>query len=57
MKIPFPDKSYIEIIKSPSPGKILITIAAKDHSNALATIANSVELTIEQFQELTKLDQ
>lgn len=52
MKIQFEDKSYIEIVKSQNPGKILVTIVARDHSKPLATIANSVELTEEQFAAL-----
>jgi hypothetical protein len=55
MKIEFENKSYIEIIKSPTPGKIIITIVARDHSSPLATIANSVELTEEQFKGLIQL--
>jgi len=55
MKIQFPDHSYIEVSKSSSPNKIIITIVAKDHGNPLSTIANSVELTIEQFNELIQI--
>lgn len=55
MKIQFPDHSYIEILKSKSPNKVMITIVAKDSNKPLETIANSVELTIEQFNELIKL--
>jgi hypothetical protein len=56
MKIEFQDKSYIEIIKSNNPGKIMITIVARDHEKPLNTIANSVELTDEQFKELLKYE-
>lgn len=54
MKITFPDQSYIEVSKSITD-KIIITIAAKDHNNPLTTIANSVELTLEQFNKLIQL--
>lgn len=52
MKIVFADKSYIEVIKSTNPGNILITISAKDHEKPLTTIANTVEITEEQFKSL-----
>lgn len=55
-KIIFEDKSYIEVIKSPNPGKILVSIVARDHEKKLAIIANSVELTEAQFASLVKLD-
>lgn len=55
MKVQFQDKSYVEIIKSNTPGKIMITIVARDHDKPLATIVNSVEITEEQFQNLIKL--
>lgn len=52
MKIQFDDKSYIEAHKSENPGRIIITIAAKDSENPLKKITNSVELTQEQFKNL-----
>lgn len=52
MKIEFPDKSYIECQKSVNPGKITVTIAAKDHENPLKKIINSVELTIDDFKRM-----
>lgn len=55
MKIEFEDKSYIEIIKSPNPGKVMITIVARDHEKPLATIANSVEITEEQFKQIIQI--
>lgn len=55
MKITFEDRSYIEVIKSNTPGRILITIVARDPKEALATIANSVEITEEQFKQLTSI--
>jgi len=55
MKIQFEDKSYIEVVKSQNPGKIMVSIVARDHDKKLATIANSVELTEEQFKKLIEL--
>lgn len=55
MKIQFPDKSYIELIKSNSPNKLLLTIAARGDKDTL--IASTVELTTEQFNQLIKIDQ
>jgi hypothetical protein len=52
MKIEFADKSYIECNKSENPGKILITISAKDHNNPLKKITNTAELSIEDFKKL-----
>lgn len=56
MKIDFPDKSYIEIVPSEQNHNIIITIVARDGENPLTIIANSVELTKEQFNLITKLD-
>jgi hypothetical protein len=55
MKIQFTDHSYIEVSKSPSPNKIIITIVAKNKDKPLETIANSVELTMDQFQRLIQI--
>lgn len=52
MKIEFEDKSYIECSKSDNPGKVVISISAKDHENPLKRITNAVELTSEQFKKL-----
>ena len=52
MKIDFDDKSFLEIVKSPNPGKILISIQAKDYENPLKKITNSVEITEEQFKQI-----
>jgi hypothetical protein len=53
MKIQFDNRSYIEITKTPSD-KVMITIAAWDNKDR-ATVANSVELTLEQFNKLITL--
>jgi len=52
MKIEFEDKSYIEIIKSPNPNKIIVSISARDHQNSLKKITNTVEITSDQLKEL-----
>lgn len=52
MKITFDDKSYIECIKSANPGKIIITISAKDRNDPLKSITNAVEITTEEFKKL-----
>lgn len=52
MKITFDDKSYIMCDKSNSPGKIILTISAKDGNDPLKKITNSCELTLEQFKNL-----
>jgi hypothetical protein len=52
MKIEFPDKSFIECSKSDNPGKVVITISAKDHESPLKKITNAVEITFEEFKKL-----
>ena len=52
MKITFEDKSYIECAKSDNPGKVFITISAKDRSDPLKKITNAVEITTEEFKNL-----
>lgn len=52
MKQVFDDKSFIEVAKSDNPGKIVITISAKDHTDPLKKITNACELTIEEFKKL-----
>ncbi len=52
MKITFEDKSYIECVKSDNPGKIIVTISARDHSDPLKKITNAVEITVEEFKRL-----
>lgn len=50
MKINFDDKSYISLTNSKD--KVVISIAAKSNDNERQIIINSVELTMEQFNEL-----
>lgn len=52
MKIEFDDKSYVECHKSDHPGKVVISISAKDYENPLKKITNAVELTAEEFKQL-----
>lgn len=52
MKITFDDKSFIECKKSDNPGKVIITISAKDHNDPLKKITNAVEITVEEFKKL-----
>lgn len=52
MKIIFDDQSYIMVQKSSEPGKVIILISAKDGSNPLKKIVNSVEITNSQWLEL-----
>lgn len=52
MKLIFDDKSFIEIVKSNSPGKIIITVSAKDRADLNKKITNSVELTEDQIKSL-----
>ena len=52
MKITFDDKSYVECVKSDNPGKVIITISAKDHTDPLKKITNAVEITTEEFKKL-----
>jgi len=52
MKIEFEDKSYLEIINSINPGKILITVVAKNAQDHSSLIVNSVEITKDQLNSL-----
>ena len=52
MKMVFDDKSFIECAKSDNPGKIVITISAKDSNDSLKKITNAVEITLEEFKKL-----
>jgi tRNA threonylcarbamoyladenosine modification (KEOPS) complex Pcc1 subunit len=51
MKIIFDDKSFIECQKSPTD-KIILTIGAKDSSDPLKKIVNSVEISTEEWSRL-----
>jgi hypothetical protein len=52
MKIQFDDKSYIEVRRSDNPGKVVITISARDHTDAMKKITNAVEITTAEFKQL-----
>jgi hypothetical protein len=52
MKLTFPDKSWVECLKSDTPDKIQLTIAAVDRDNPLKKITNSVEISIADLKQL-----
>lgn len=52
MKIVFEDKSFVNCQKSDNPGKIIITISAKDGSDPLKKITNAVEISTAEFKQL-----
>ena len=52
MKIVFDDKSYVTCYMSDEPGKVIITISAKDRTDPLKKITNAVEITTEEFKKL-----
>jgi hypothetical protein len=53
-KLTFEDSSFIEIRKSETEiDKILIIIHAKDEINPLKRTINTVEITLDQFKQLT----
>jgi nitrate reductase NapAB chaperone NapD len=52
MRLDFDDKSYVECRKSDNPGKVIITISAKDYENPLKKITNAVEITAEEFKKM-----
>lgn len=52
MRIDFEDRSHIECRKSDNPGKVIISISAKDHENPLKKVTNAVELSAEEFKKL-----
>jgi hypothetical protein len=54
MRITFDDKSFIECRKSDTPDHVTIIISAKDHDNPRKKTTNAVEITIAEFQQLTK---
>lgn len=53
MRIEQTKGSYIEMFLS-GPGKVAITIAAKDKDNPLKTQVNSAEIKISELSELIK---
>lgn len=52
MKIDFEDGSYIDFSHSSTPGKVIISIGAKNFKNVLETIINSVEISYDEFMKL-----
>jgi tRNA threonylcarbamoyladenosine modification (KEOPS) complex Pcc1 subunit len=51
-KIEFEDQSRVEIKKSADSNKIIISITAKDATNPLKKVINSVELDESQWKNL-----
>lgn len=52
MRIDFDDKSYISFEHSAYPGKIIISLGAKNFKNPLETIVNSAEISMSEFTNL-----
>lgn len=52
MKISFDDTSYIEVTLSPM-GKVIVVLSARDGKNPKNNIVNSVEISREQFLQLS----
>jgi len=52
MRLDFDDGGYIELVLSKKPGKVFLTIAAKDYDNPLKKIINSAELTLKELSTL-----
>jgi len=50
MKISFEDSSFVECEKVNE--KIILTVSAKDYSDPLKKIINSVELSMEELKKL-----
>lgn len=53
MKIEFDDGGYVNIYKNPE-GKVMITLFAIDSNNKLKRIANSVLISLEEFNAIYK---
>lgn len=54
MRINFDDTSYVDISFSPTAEKIVIILSARDGKNPKNTIVNSVEISKEQFFQISK---
>lgn len=54
MRIDFDDTSYVDISFSPTVEKVVIILSARDGKNPKNTIVNSVEITKEQFLQISK---
>lgn len=52
MKEIFNDESYIEIVKSQEPNKLLISLAARDHNNPDMVTMISVEIDKDKLIEM-----
>jgi len=52
MRIEFDDGGWIEIVRAKTPGKVIVTVAAKDDKNSLTKHINSAEVTNVEFAQL-----
>lgn len=52
MRVDFEDASFISFEHSQSPGKVIISLGAKNFKNPQETIVNAAEITINQFNDL-----
>ena len=52
MRISFDDKSFIEIELSTTPGKVHVSIGARDADNILKINVQSAEITLQQLSDL-----
>ncbi len=54
MRIDFDDTSYVDISPSLNAEKVVIILSARDGKNPKNTIINSVEISKEQFFQISK---
>lgn len=54
MRIDFDDTSYVDIFFSQAIEKVVIILSARDGKNHKNTIVNSVEISKEQFLQISK---
>jgi len=54
MRIDFDDGGWIEIVRAKTPGKVIVTVAAKDGQNSLTKHINSAEVTDVEFAQLAQ---
>lgn len=54
MRIEHDDKSFIEMTLSHNPGKVFITLGARDPNNILKLNISTDEITLKQLGEMIK---
>jgi len=54
MRIDFKDGGWVEIVRAKAPGKVTITVAAKDSENSLTKHLNAAEVTEDEFKQMVK---